>query len=72
MNYFKENKKFQKKMGMVRNIWGKWVIIIWRRIFKWKKNGNGKEYDYNGELVFEGLYLNWKEMEKEKNILLVY
>ena len=38
-----------------------------------KRNGKGKEYYYwNGKLEFEGEYLNGeKEMEKEKNIMIM-
>ena len=44
-----------------------WKIKIWRRIFKWKKNGKCKEYyDYNGKLIFEGEYLNGKKTGKCK------
>ena len=31
---------------------------VWRRIFKWKKYGKGKEYDFNCNLIFEGEYSN--------------
>ena len=34
-------------------------------------NGKGKEYDDIGFLIFEGDYLNGKEMEKEKNIMIM-
>ena len=36
-------------------------------------NGNGKvkEYNNNGKLVFEGEYLNYKKMEKEKNMIIM-
>ena len=30
------------------------------RIFKRKKNGKGKEFDYKRNLIFEGEYLNGK------------
>ena len=33
--------------------------------------GNIKEYDLNGELKFEGKYLNGEKMEKGKNIILM-
>ena len=26
----------------------------YRRLFKWKKKGNGKVYDMKGKLIFEG------------------
>ena len=29
-----------------------------------KKNGKGKEYDLEGNLIFEGEYLNGKKIEK--------
>ena len=29
-----------------------------------KRNGKGKEYNDNGELVFEGEYLNGKKIKK--------
>ena len=37
------------------------------------KNGKGyiKEYYWNGELEFEGEYLNVNGMEKEKNIIIL-
>ena len=31
-----------------------------------EKNGKGKEYDYNGKIIFEGEYLNGKK-KKEKS-----
>ena len=34
--------------------------------------GKVKEYNHNGDLLFEGEHLNGEKMEKEKNILLVY
>ena len=33
--------------------------------------GKGKEYDYSGNLRFEGEYLNGLKNEKEKNIIMV-
>ena len=33
--------------------------------------GNIKEYDYDGNLLFEGEYLNEKKMEKEKNMIVL-
>ena len=36
-----------------------------------KRNGKGKEYNKFGRLIFEGEYLNEKEMEKEKNIMIM-
>ena len=35
------------------------------------ENGFMKEYDDNGNLIFEGEHLNGKKMEKEKNIIIV-
>ena len=35
-------------------------------MFKWKKNGKGKEYNNNGNLIFEGEYLNGKRNGKAK------
>ena len=32
-------------------------------------NGKGKEYNKEGDLIFEGEYFNGKKMEKEKNII---
>jgi len=29
-----------------------------------KRNGKGKEYNYNGELIFEGEYINGKKQTK--------
>ena len=34
-------------------------------------NGKVKEYYYDGTLKFEGEYLNGKEMEKEKIIMIM-
>ena len=40
-----------------------------------KKNGKGKEYDYNGNIIFEGQYLNGnkngkcKEYDNNGNII---
>ena len=31
-----------------------------------KRNGKGKEYDYDGNLIFEGEYLNGKRNGKGK------
>ena len=53
-----------------RILW-KWWIEIWRRIFKWRKNWKGKEYNYDGKLIFEGEYLYGKRGNgkgKEYNI----
>ncbi len=36
-----------------------------------EKNGKGREYYTDGDLKFEGEYLNGKKMEKEKNIFIV-
>ena len=33
-------------------------IRIWSWVFKWEKNGKGKEYWNNNNLKFEGEYLN--------------
>ena len=35
------------------------------------RNGKGKEYWNNNTLKFEGEYLNEKEMEKERNIIVM-
>ena len=42
---------------------GKYLLI--------DKNGIGKEFDYEGNLIFEGQYLKGKKMEKEKNIFVI-
>ena len=34
-----------------------------------EKNGIFREYDYNGNLMFEGEHLNGQKMEKERNII---
>ena len=31
-----------------------------------EENGKGKEYEYNGKLIYEGEYLNWKRNGKGK------
>ena len=36
-----------------------------------ERNGKGKEYDYGGELKFEGEYWMGKEVEKEKNMVMM-
>ena len=36
-----------------------------------ERNGKGKEYHSNGELKYEGEYLIEKEIEDEKNIILM-
>ena len=39
----------------------KWLHKIWGWIFKWGKNGYGKEFNadtYDGALLFEGEFLN--------------
>ena len=36
-----------------------------------KKNGNGKEYDYNGKLEFEGEYLNGEKNGKGKDMIIM-
>ena len=35
-------------------------------------NGNVKEYNEFGILIFEGEYLNGKKMEKEKNMIILW
>ena len=48
---------------------------IWRWIFKWKKNGKGKDYHCEGKIEFEGEYLNdkrngkGKEYDEEGNLI---
>ena len=37
-----------------------------------KRNGKGKEYDFDGNLLFEGEFFNEKNgMEKENNLILM-
>ena len=60
LNDLKWNGKWDNK----RICW-KW-FDIWRWIFKWKKNGKGKEYDYDGIILFDGEYLNGKRNGKAK------
>ena len=41
-------------------------------LFKWKKNGKGKEYNYRNELIFEGEYVDgikWNRKGKEYTVL---
>ena len=33
-------------------------------MYRWKRNGKGKEYDENGNLIFSGKYLNEKRNGK--------
>ena len=56
-------------MGKVKNI-----ILIKKIIYQGKysndvRNGEGKEYDNNGNIIYEGEYLNGKKMRKEKNMI---
>ena len=43
----------EKEMEKEKNI-----IIMMNQYLNGERNGKGKEYDYNGELKFEGEYLN--------------
>ena len=42
---------------------------MWRRIFKREKNGKGREINVNGQIIFEGEYLNGKRHGKGKEFL---
>ena len=48
-------------------------LIYEGHILNGKRNGHGKEYDYDydGELIFEGEYLNGKRHEREKNMIMM-
>ena len=66
----KLNKNFQKIINI--------DIINYKyyygRYIKYEENGEGKEYNFNGILLFKGYYVNIKmenEMEKELNIMLM-
>ena len=41
-------------------------LIFEGEYLNWKRNGKGKEYDYEGKLEFEGEYLNGKRNGKGK------
>ena len=45
--------------------------IIYNLRFNGERNGKGKEYNYHGELIFEGEYFNGKRMKwiKPNNLL---
>ena len=59
------NKSLQNKLDIklidYKQLSGKYII--------YEENGKGKEYNYKGEIDFEGEYLKGVKMEKEKNIL---
>ena len=65
LNTIKYNKYIQNILDIslinYKNFSGKYII--------YEQNGKGKEYDYDGDLIFEGEYLMDKEMEKEKNMI---
>ena len=62
------NKYYQNKLNInlkdYQNITGKYIII--------EENTKAKEYTIDeNDLIFEGEYSNKKEMEKEKNIIIM-
>jgi len=68
LNIIIHNKYLQNIIGVdieyYKKINGKYIII--------DKNWIEKEYELNtNNLLFEGEYLNWKRLEKEKNIILM-
>ena len=68
LNMIIYNKRLQNILGVdiedYKKISGKYVIG--------GKNGKRKEYDLKtNKLIFEGEYLNGKEMEKQKNIMIM-
>ena len=46
------------------------IILEGEDLNEKKLNGKGKEYNDDGELKFEGKYLNGEKMEREKNNLM--
>ena len=42
-----------------------------KRYIEYELNEKGKEFSFEGALLFEGEYLNGKKMEKEKNIMIM-
>ena len=71
INYFK---KISGKYKIITNgkvkeyLIDKNIIIFFGEYKKGKKTGYGKEYNEEGDLIFEGNYLNGKKMEKVLNI----
>ena len=61
------NKIFQKIMNI--------NIMNYRhmraKFFIGERNGIGKEFNYDGHLIFEGEFKNGKKMEKEKNMNMI-
>ena len=68
LNIIKYNKSLQNLVNI--NIIN--YIHFSKRYVIFEENGKGKEYNgSNNELIFEGEYLNKKDMEKEKNMMRV-
>ena len=67
LELIKYNKKYQKifkiDINYYKEISGKFI--------KGERNGEGKEYNEDNKLLFEGEYKNGKNMEKEKNIIIM-
>ena len=67
LELIKYNKKYQKifkiDINYYKQISGKFI--------KGKRNGKGKEYNEDNKLLFEGNIKMEKNMEKEKNIIIM-
>ena len=67
LELIKYNKSLQENMN---------ISLINYKLFsgkyiEYELNGKGKEFNFDGDLLFEGEYLNRKKMEKEKNIIMM-
>ena len=61
----------EKKMEKEKEYNYKGILIFEGEYLNGKRNGKGKEYYYDEKLKFEGEYLMEKEMENEKNMILM-
>ena len=60
--------KYNKKLKNSINIYLINYKLFSGRYIIYEEKGKGKEYDYKGNLIYEGDLKMAKEMEKEKNI----
>ena len=67
LKFIKYNNFLQQKLDINLNNYK----LFTGKYIEYDTNGNGKEYDSNHNLLFEGGYLNGKDMEKEKNIIVM-
>ena len=57
--------------GKVKEYWDDSRLKFEGEYYNGQRCGKGKEYDYAGRLIFEGEYKMDKEMEKEKNMMIM-